>query len=268
MALRRRLDFREMILAASAIAICCGGGVYAQSTAGESHANVQSQPSNNAFPMAQSQAAEDAASQNSASRRQKSDGSSSGNTKQSSGNQKNSANQTPSGGKSQPSPAKDNPFPEAQSAAAAKSSQGGAGAESQDSTPSSSSSSPEGYSSSDADLPLPDVGEGTSGKKEKLDSFTRDQTQDGRVHGDLSVADLYMKNGNYRGAFLRYTDALRYDPENDTALFGVAEAMCKQNMTGEAMAHYKSYAKDHPQGKYAMKAEKMLEHPGKCTHNW
>lgn len=106
------------------------------------------------------------------------------------------------------------------------------------------------------------------GRKPQLDSFTRDQTQDGRIKDDLDVADLYMKNGNYRGAFLRYQDALKYDPDNDTALYGVADAMCKQNMTEDAMAHFQSYAKNHPQGKYALKAEKMIAHPNKCTHNW
>ncbi len=129
-------------------------------------------------------------------------------------------------------------------------------------------SSSGGYSSSNANLPPPDVGEGKLGSHPKLDSFTRDQTQDGRVEGDLSAADLYMKNGNYRGALLRYQDALRYDPQDDTALYGVAEAMCKQNLTSDAMARFKSYAKNNPQGKYALKAEKMLAHPNKCMHNF
>ncbi len=101
-----------------------------------------------------------------------------------------------------------------------------------------------------------------------MDTFTRDQTQDGRIQDDLQTADLYMKTGNYRGAFLRYQDALQYDPQNDTALYGIATAMCKQNLTSDAMAHFKSYAKNNPQGKYAIKAEKMLAHPNKCMHNF
>lgn len=152
-----------------------------------------------------------------------------------------------------------NAFPEAQSKAAAKADSSGAARQ-----PSSSS----GYSSSDAGLPPDALGQGDSAPRAKMDTFTRDQTEDGRIENDLKVADLYMKQGNYRGALLRYQDALEYDPQNDTALYGVAEAMCKENRTAEAMARFKSYAKQNPQGKYAVKAEKMLAHPNKCTHNW
>lgn len=125
-----------------------------------------------------------------------------------------------------------------------------------------------GYSSSNAHLPPPEVGQGNIPTHEKMDTFTRDHTQDGRIEDDLNVADLYMKNGNYRGALLRYQDALEYDPQNDTATYGVAESLCKQNRTTEAMAHFKNYAKTNPQGKYALKAEKMLAHPSRCTHNF
>lgn len=173
----------------------------------------------------------------------------------------------------QSSPAKDNPFPEAQSKAAEKpdSSQGSAAgsgnSQGYGNSQAGSSSSKGGYSSSDAHLPEPDLGEGTLGTHPKLDTYTRDQTPDGRVDDDLNTADLYMKNGNYSGGYLRYQDALQYDPENDTALYGIADALCRENETSEAMEHFKSYATSNPQGKYARKAEKMLAHPEKCMHN-
>ena len=174
----------------------------------------------------------------------------------------------------QSSPAQDNPFPEAQSKAAAKgddNEDGAAGTGNSQGSgipqPGSTSSSKGGYSSSDAHLPAPDVGEGNLGTHPKLDSFTRDQNPEGRVDDDLNSADLYMKNGNYRGGYLRYRDALQFDPTNDTALYGLADALCKENETGEAMAHFKSYATTNPQGKYARRAEKMLAHPEKCMHN-
>lgn len=173
----------------------------------------------------------------------------------------------------QSSPAKDNPFPEAQSKAAAKGDDSQGGEAGAGNSPGSgnpqagSSSSKGGYSSSDAHLPEPDVGEGNLGTHPKLDSYTRDQTPDGRVDDDLNSADLYMKNGNYRGGYLRYQDVLQYDPTNDTALYGLADALCRENQTSEAMAHFKSYATNNPQGKYATKAEKMLAHPEKCMHN-
>jgi hypothetical protein len=174
----------------------------------------------------------------------------------------------------QSSPAKDNPFPEAQSKAAAKADdnqQGGAGTGNSQGSgipqPGASSSSKGGYSSSDAHLPEPEVGEGNLGTHPKLDSYTRDQNPDGRVDDDLNTADLYMKNGNYRGGYMRFQDVLQFDPTNDTALYGLADSLCKQNQTSEAMAHFKSYVTNNPQGKYARKAENMLAHPEKCTHN-
>ena len=190
----------------------------------------------NPFPMAQSKAAEKADEQKSQD------------------NGKTSASQA-------------NPFPEAQSKAAAKGDGSGNSESPKAGSSSSSGSSSGGYSSSDAHLPAPDVGQGKLGRHEKMDSFTRDQTLDGRVEDDLNVADLYSKNGNYRGASLRYQDALKYDPQNDTAQYGLAETMCKENLTSQAMDHFKSYVANHPQGQYVKKAEKMLADPKKCQHN-
>ena len=174
----------------------------------------------------------------------------------------------------QSSPAKDNPFPEAESKAAAKADeqQGGqAGTGNPQGAgivrPGSTSSAKGGYSSSDAHLQERELGAGNLGTHPKLDSYSRDQSPDGRVDDDLNTADLYMKNGNYRGGYLRYQDALQYDPTNDTALYGLADALCKENQTSAAMAHFKTYAITNPQGKYATKAEKMLAHPDKCMHN-
>ncbi len=221
------------------------------------------QSTSNPFPMAQSEAAAKANAQKNTQPTQ-SDSSpapsspGSGTSRAASGGGKSSQ-------KHDNSAAQSNPFPEAQSAAAAKGDQGGAGGSGN--SQAGSSSSPGGYSSSDAHLPAPDVGQGNLGTHEKLDSFTRDQTRDGRIQDDLSVADLYMKNGNYRGGYMRYEDALQYDPQNDTALYGIAEALCKENVTSEAMARFKSYATNNPQGKYARDAEKMLAHPEKCEHN-
>lgn len=166
------------------------------------------------------------------------------------------------------SAATDNPFPEEQSKAAAAKPDPASAAPEKSAGANAGSTAPGSYSSSDAHLPPPDLGEGETSRHQKLDSFTRDQSQDGRIEDDLNVADLYMKNGNYRGAFLRYQDAIKFDPQNDTALYGAAVAMCRQNMTSEAMARFKSYTKSNPQGKYALKAEKMLAHPSKCRNNW
>ncbi len=239
-------------IAASFLLVCPAGAFCQQSSPssgnGSSSANSQSQstaPANkNAFPLAQSEEAAKAATQQG----------------QPSASQPNGKKN----GKS--STARDNPFPEAQSKAAAKTDSGST--QPSGAAQGNASSSSSGYSSSDAHLPASDRGQGDFTANPKMDTFTRDQTEDGRIEDDLKTADLYMKNGNYRGAYLRYQDTLQYDPQNDTALYGVADAMCKQNMTAESMAHFKSYAKNNPQGKYAVKAEKMLAHPNKCMHNW
>lgn len=162
------------------------------------------------------------------------------------------------------STAQDNPFPEEKSKAAAKAS----GDQNQPPPGSSSSSSSPGVSSSDAHLPPQDLGEGKKGlHPERLDTYTRDMTNAGRVTDDLNAADLYMKTGNYRGGSMRYQDALRFDPQNETAAFGLAQALCKQNLGDKALQQYKSYLDNFPQGKYAGKAEKMLSDRKKCTHN-
>lgn len=232
--------------AALAIAMCSVPGWCRQST---QNSNTTASPpaknspaENNPFPLAQSQAVAKA-------------------TKTS--GQSNAASSRTESTKSQkaPSPAaQQNPFPEAQSEAAAKSDDN----ENQPQT----ANQPSGYSSSNAQLPDADLGQGSMNTPEKMDTFTRDHTLDGRIEDDLNVADLYMKNGNYKGALLRYQDAVQYDPQNDTALFGIAEATCKLNRTGDAMTLLQAYAKNHPQGKYALKAEKLIAHPNKCMHNW
>jgi hypothetical protein len=226
-------------------------------------------PDNNAFPMSQSEAAAKAASERANQQNQESSAQTPAAPPNNPPVQRPDAQGKGSAGSSQnkPSAAQDNPFPEAQSKAAAKTDDGSSGdPKSGSAQPDSSSAA--GYSSSDANLPPSDLGQGISGSHSKLDTFTRDHTQDGRIEDDLRAADLYMKNGNYTGALWRYQDTLQYDPQNDTALYGVADAMCKQNLTNEAMARFKSYAKEHPQGQYAIKAEKMLAHPNKCMHNW
>jgi tetratricopeptide (TPR) repeat protein len=209
----------------------------------------------NSFPTAQSEAAAKAASQEGQPSTPQSDAPKTGSSSSNRGKSPTSQN---------------NPFPEAQSKAAAKGDGDSAqrsGGSSANGTAGENGSSG-GYSSSDAQLPPTDLGQGDYKSHGKLDSFTRDQTQDGRIEDDLKVADLYMNSGNYRGAVLRYQDAIQFDPQNDAALYGIANAMCRENLTAEAMAHFKSYAKSNPQGKYAIKAEKMLSHPNKCTHNF
>lgn len=219
-------------------------------------------PSGNAFPQAQSEAAARAAQQ---AAQQATQPQPSGDDAPPPAPPQASPQST---GKSQKtSPAADNPFPEAQSqAAASKDSQSGAQTQAQ---PQPQSSSDGGYSSSSQDLPPSDVGQGQTQRNgsAKEDTYTMDKHPATRIKNDLNVADFYLKNGNYRGAYLRYQDTLKYDPVNETALFGSAMAMCKQNLTPDALHAFRQYLQLYPEGKYTKKAAGMVEHPRKCMHN-
>lgn len=166
----------------------------------------------------------------------------------------------------QSSPAADNPFPETQSQAAA-SQDARQGAQQPAQAPSTSAG---GYSSSSQALPPSDVGQGPSPQangKVPEDSYTMDKHPDTRIKNDLNVADFYFKNGNYRGAYLRYQDTLKYDPVNETALFGAAMTMCKQNLTQDALHNFRDYLQIYPKGKYTRQAAAIVDHPARCTHN-
>lgn len=210
-------------------------------------------PESNPFPLAQSKAA--AAKADSQRNRQQSSTPSSA----SSTNRSSSTNQTPA--------AQSNPFPEAESEAAAKRDRATEQQNSGNSRSGSASVTPGGYSSSNDHLSPQALGQGTPRSSGKMDTYRRDHTLDGRIEDDLQVADFYMKNGNYRGALLRYQDALKYDSRDDAAMFGLGEAMCKQNETAAAMVQFRTYLKSAAAGKYASKAEKMLSHPQKCERN-
>lgn len=160
-----------------------------------------------------------------------------------------------------------NPFPLAQSEAAEKKDRLSEQQESNRLHPGAAQNSSGAYSSSNDNLSPPVLGQGSARPSKGLDTYARDHTLDGRIQDDLQVADFYMKNGNYRGASLRYQDALHYDPLNDTALYGIADVECKQNRTSDAMVSLKTYMKNYPNGKFAKKAEKLLAEPRKCTHN-
>ncbi len=177
------------------------------------------------------------------------------------------ANASPS--KPASAPAKDrktveteqNPFPEAASQAAEKKEQ----AAHPSSTPAPLQLQPiSGVSSSNAQMSPGDLGETKIKHSGRQDEFTRDLNPAGRLQDDLKVADLYSKDWNYRGAYLRYKDALHLDPGNEIALFGMADMACHMKNSAEALAGFKTYLQQYPAGKFAKKAEKSLKKPKEC----
>ncbi len=95
-------------------------------------------------------------------------------------------------------------------------------------------------------------------KLELRDEGSAGQVDTARAEKDETVADFYEKDGNYVGAYLRYKDAVAFDPDNAYDHFQLARLARKTGKTAEAMSEYSATVKLDPQGKYAKEARKML----------
>jgi tetratricopeptide (TPR) repeat protein len=171
-----------------------------------------------------------------------------------------------------PSTKAENPFPEAVSQDAAK-----AAAQSSDSNPQAPKNStatenpfPESVSRDAAkaagnDQPptpaaKPDVPAGVSSSQSSSSLSDTDQVNDpARAKEDAQVGSFYLKSGDYKGALLRYKDAIASDPTNVDAIFGLAETqrMLKQN--AEAARNYQLYLDILPNGPKSKQALKALK---------
>ncbi|MHB1699027.1 MAG: hypothetical protein ACYCSN_02650 [Acidobacteriaceae bacterium] len=80
-----------------------------------------------------------------------------------------------------------------------------------------------------------------------------------RAEKDDDVADFYNKRGNYEGAYLRYQDAVHFNPDDEAAQYGLAEMALKLGHTQEAIDHYRAYLKMAPSGSKAKDAEKAIK---------
>jgi tetratricopeptide (TPR) repeat protein len=163
-----------------------------------------------------------------------------------------------------PSASAENPFPEDVSRSAAKGSSDSSTdgedsqkheGQAQDQLPpgvSSSRSSDEGDQDGDTDSSLPGMNEGGEGKNPLA------VTDPARAKKDTQVGSFYMQTGDYRGAYQRYKDALRYDPSNADAIFGLAEAAKGLKLVAEAEQNYRLYLEIVPDGSKAKEALKAL----------
>lgn len=75
---------------------------------------------------------------------------------------------------------------------------------------------------------------------------------------DVAIGKMYMQSENYRGAYIRFKEALNLNPENPDAAFGVAESARKLNQTQEAIENYKLCVDLDPDGPRAKAARKAL----------
>jgi hypothetical protein len=157
----------------------------------------------------------------------------------------------------------ENPFPEDVSRSAAK---GDSSANDQDGSKHESQakdSLPPGVSSSrsaddkDQDGDTGDALPGVDAAS-KMDQTLAVTNPAARAKKDIQVGDFYLQTGDYRGAYLRYKDAVGYDPTNADAIFGMAEAARALKLVAEARQTYKLYLEIVPEGGKAKEAAKAL----------
>jgi tetratricopeptide (TPR) repeat protein len=158
--------------------------------------------------------------------------------------------------------AQDNPFPEDVSkgaaAAAAKDNSNGNDA----SGGSSSSSNPAGDAAGadtdpNADLPR-DKGRRRLRKPSENDIQSGSLAGQGKAQDDIRVGRFYLGDGNYTGAYGRFSEANRLDPTNLDAIYGLAASAAGLHHTDEALTNYKLYLEIAPDGNDAKSARKAI----------
>ena len=73
------------------------------------------------------------------------------------------------------------------------------------------------------------------------------------------AGEIYYRDKNYRGSESRFREALRYEPADPVATFGLAESLEKLGKRDEARDVYQTYLKILPNGPSAADAKKALK---------
>lgn len=137
---------------------------------------------------------------------------------------------------------------------------------------SSSSSSGSSSSSSDDDSDVAPTTEAPNapvkaaplknyGAKDSIEVI-REKLDKTRVPDDIKVGKYYMDTGNTQGAYLRFKDAVSYDPEDPDARFYLAEAASKLKHRDEAVANYQECLKLDPGGDHDKASRRALTELG------
>lgn len=79
-----------------------------------------------------------------------------------------------------------------------------------------------------------------------------------RAKKDIQVGDYYMDSGDYRGAYLRFKDAVKYDQGDLDAVFGLAQSARKIGRYDEAARNFRVYLAVESKGSKAKEARKAL----------
>lgn len=80
---------------------------------------------------------------------------------------------------------------------------------------------------------------------------------------DMEAGDLYFRDKNYKGAELRFRDALHYKADQPDATFRLAETLDRLSQIDEAQTTYRLYLRIQPTGPYADRARIALQRLGK-----
>ena len=80
-----------------------------------------------------------------------------------------------------------------------------------------------------------------------------------RAAKDLEVGQYYLKEKNYRGAILRFRDALEFKPRDAEATYFLALTLEKTEARAEAAQRYLEYLEILPKGERAEECRKGLE---------
>jgi tetratricopeptide (TPR) repeat protein len=178
--------------------------------------------------------------------------------------QQNSPSDTPAAPADQQTPqpahknaAQENPFPEDVSKGAAAAAAKDSAANSSSSSSSSSSSNAAGDADPNADLPR-DTGRRRLKKPSDKDIQSGSLAGEGRAQDDVRVGHFYLGNGEFKGAYGRYSEAVRLDPTNMDAIYGLAASAAGLHHTDEALTNYKLYLQIAPDGNDAKSARKAL----------
>jgi tetratricopeptide (TPR) repeat protein len=156
--------------------------------------------------------------------------------------------------------AQDNPFPEdvSKSAAAAAAKSDDAGASSNSSSSSNAGGDAAGGDTDpNADLPR-NTGRRRLKKPSESDIQSGSLAGAGKAQDDIRVGRFYLSDGNYKGAYGRFSEASRFDPTNLDAIYGLAAAAAGMHHTDEALTNYKLYLQIAPDGNDAKSARKAI----------
>lgn len=149
-----------------------------------------------------------------------------------------------------PSTAAQNPFPESESEKAAH-------PDGQKQPGSGVSSSGDSSSSQVKGLDLPDTDAGATAAPPGPLAYNPKLAKK-----DVQVGTFYLQTGDSKGAYSRFAEATRSDPDNAEAVYGLAASAQRIGRRDEALRNYRLYLSALPDGPHAKEVRKAMKEMG------